>query len=220
MLTENEENTTFDRGWILRTRPPVDGAASARTLLLLHGWTGDENVMWIFTRHLSRNRWVYAPRGPIQADEGGYGWVPHTDTLPRLQDFSAAAQSLMQVVRHWQKDHAVTDKTIDIMGFSQGTAMAYAVAAQFPKEVNRIAALAGFLPQADPGANPYRVFAGKKIYIAHGTKDTTIPVELAQEAVRTLQSAGAQVTYCESDAGHKLSASCLNGLEAFLNSTE
>ena len=30
-----------------------------------------------------------------------------------------------------------------------------------------------------------------------------------------LEQAGAQVTYCEADVGHKVSADCLRGLENF-----
>ena len=52
---------TFD-GWTLRVR--ASDSPNPRLLLLLHGWTGDENSMWVFARGLSPNYWIVAPRAP------------------------------------------------------------------------------------------------------------------------------------------------------------
>ncbi|RPJ52081.1 MAG: hypothetical protein EHM21_01140, partial [Chloroflexi bacterium] len=88
--------------------------------------------------------------------------------------------------------------------------------AYHPQPVSHLVALAGFLPPDEPMPGRYSTLRGKKIYIAHGAKDETVPVVMAQEAARTLQALEADVTYCESDVGHKLSAECLRGLEDFL----
>jgi len=37
--------------WTLRIRRPIE--KPARMLLLLHGWTGDENSMWVLVRDFS-----------------------------------------------------------------------------------------------------------------------------------------------------------------------
>jgi len=42
-----------------------------------------------------------------------------------------------------------------------------------------------------------------------------IPVEQSRQAVAQLKQAGALVTYCESDAGHKVSKECLKAMELF-----
>jgi len=220
--TANEIFTVESQGWTLRASAP-EQPADAGPLVLLHGWTGDETVMWIFARKLAKHRWVLAPRGPVSAPEGGFGWLPHRTAggeWPILADFQTAADQVMAALPGWLEQagvpRAVQEKPLDLMGFSQGAAMALALAAFYPRQVERVAALAGFLP-APAGAVALTVFSGKKIYIAHGTQDETVPVSMAQESARILQSAGAQVTYCESDAGHKLSLSCAKGLEAFLS---
>lgn len=223
MPTEIEPYTTYERGWIVRVRPPRFSPESSgqerlqpRSLLLLHGWTGDENVMWVFTRNLPENYWIFAPRAPVPAVDGGYGWLPREEGFPNLADFQGIADALLDAFRHWaNRVHAPRDP-FDVMGFSQGAAMAYALAAYHPLPVKHLVALAGFLPPDNPMPGRYSELRGKKIYIAHGTQDETVPVTLAQEAKRTLQAAGADVTYCESEVGHKLSAECLKGLEEFL----
>lgn len=215
MPTGSEAYTIFDRGWIVRIQPAVE-TPSSRSLLLLHGWKGDEKVMWVFAHNLPRDSWYFAPRGPVQDEESGYGWLPHSGSLPPLADFEQPAHALMQAFLTWAKDTGAPVSPLDVMGFSQGAAMAYALAAYYPQQVHRIIALAGYLPVDAPMPGRYAALDGKRIYIAHGTRDETIPVQNAQEAVHILQTCGAQVTYCESDAGHKLSAGCLKGLSAFV----
>ena len=208
-------------GWTVRLQQPADHSVT-RALLLLHGWTGDETVMWIFTRKLAPNYWIFAPRGPVKAPGGGYGWTSH-DSADRysLASLEPVVHRLAQSIPVWMEQAGLPSSAanlpFDLMGFSQGAVMSFAVQAFYPERVRRVAALAGFFPAAGERADLLDSFQGKQVYIAHGTQDETVPVEKAQEAVRLLQQHGADVTYCESETGHKLSAPCLRGLEAFFN---
>jgi predicted esterase len=85
----------------------------------------------------------------------------------------------------------------------------------YPQRIARLAALAGFLPDLSP-ERPIPNLTGQQVYIAHGRKDETIPVERARAAAKLLQAAGAEVDTCETEAGHKLPASCFSGLTRFL----
>jgi phospholipase/carboxylesterase len=81
--------------------------------------------------------------------------------------------------------------------------------------VQAVAGLAGFLPV---GVHPFSedpALAGLPVYISHGNKDKLVPIAKAQEAVQLFDQAGAEVTFCESDVGHKLNANCFKGLEYF-----
>lgn len=174
--------------------------------------------MWIFAGKIPANSWIFAPRGPIQSSPTGYGWTPHADGLPGLEAFAGPAAALMGAFHSWRLQTGAPEEPPDVMGFSQGAAMAYALAAYYPDQVGRVIALAGYLPEAPEMPGRYAALRGKKIYIAHGTLDETIPVQLAQSAAQTLEEAGALVTYCQSEIGHKLSASCLKGLGVFAES--
>jgi phospholipase/carboxylesterase len=211
--TENEIYTIEQDGWIVRARRPEE-TDQPRTMLLIHGWTGDENVMWIFARKLPKNYWLFAPRGPIEA-AGGYAWLPHAGKWPSLDEFTQPAENLLQAFSRWAKAEGAPSETFDVMGFSQGAAMSFALAALYPDRVDRVMSLAGFLP-SEQEAGSFNGFSGKSVYIAHGEQDQIVPVQMAEEAVQKLQAAGAEVTYCASDTGHKLSASCLRGLEEFM----
>jgi len=57
--------------------------------------------------------------------------------------------------------------------------------------------------------------AGKQMFVAHGTQDNLVPMDRARASMALLEQAGARLTYCEAEVGHKVSADCLRGLEAF-----
>jgi phospholipase/carboxylesterase len=210
-----EASVVSQDGWTMRIRPGT--SLSGRLLVLLHGWTGDENVMWIFTRRVKPEDWIISPRGPVSSAGGGFGWFPSGDThVPRLLEIKPAIEQLLNMIDRWAQANLVKTKPLTLMGFSQGAMLAYAISLLFPHRVSGIAALAGYLPEKWLAENLQTSLAAKPFYIAHGTQDATIPVSYARQTVQLLKALGAPVTYCESDAGHKLSMNCLHGLEEFL----
>jgi phospholipase/carboxylesterase len=60
-----------------------------------------------------------------------------------------------------------------------------------------------------------RPLEGKPYFVAHGTRDEMVRIDRARESIATLEQAGAKVTYCEDNVGHKVSATCLRALAAF-----
>ena len=65
----------------MRIRPAT--VASPRLLVMIHGWTGDENSMWVFARRFSEQYWIIAPRAPHPADPQGFSWRPPQDVYKR-----------------------------------------------------------------------------------------------------------------------------------------
>jgi len=89
-------------GWTLRARPGKD---SKRFMLLIHGFTGDENSMWVFAQGLSPDCWIIAPRAPHAAEPGGFTWRPiHSPDFgkPSLDQLRAPAEALIQLVDAYQ----------------------------------------------------------------------------------------------------------------------
>ena len=60
-----------------------------------------------------------------------------------------------------------------------------------------------------------RPLEGKSFFVAHGTKDETVTIDRARASIALLEQAGAHVTYCEDEVGHKVSVKCLQGLKNF-----
>lgn len=206
--------TTFE-DWTLRFRPAQ--AKPARVLLMLHGWTGDEDSMWPFARNLPSNYWILAPRAPFTAVESGYSWrQPTTRGWPTLELMRPAATMLADLLERWGTANALDTSQVDVIGFSQGGAMSLVFALHYPQCVRRVGVLAGFAPIGTDALVPTRPLAGKRIFWAHGTKDEMVPVDLARESIKLIEQCGASVEYCEAEVGHKVSAECLRALEAYL----
>jgi len=120
------------KNWALRVR--ASQSASPRLLVLIHGWTGDENSMWVFTRGLSPDYWMMAPRAPHPAEPSGFSWRPPqpltlrraqgaADGRPSLEMLLPAAEALIRLVDEYSASVKLDALQFDLMGFSQGAAM-------------------------------------------------------------------------------------------------
>ena len=118
----NTHQMTYN-GWVMRVRHAAQ--EPARFLLLLHGWTGDENSMWVFASKAPEDVWIAAPRAPHAAEQGGYSWRtlhPGTWGLPTLNDLKPAADSLIRLVdeaesRQLNRDYRGKDRPTNVLSF-------------------------------------------------------------------------------------------------------
>jgi phospholipase/carboxylesterase len=199
--------------WTVRVRIP-DSPGPHPVLVLLHGLTGDEKVMWVFANRFPREYLILSPRGLFDTPLGGYAWHSFLKRWPELDDFGVAIDALSALLSA-DNFPSGTFSTISIAGFSQGAAMAYTYTLRHPQSVDRIMGLAGFLPGGVDDLILSQPLTGKPIFVAHGTQDEIVPVWRARQAVELLTRAGGIVTYCEDDVGHKMSAGCFKGLDSF-----
>ena len=212
----NTELISFDN-WTLHVRSSL--SKNPRLLVLIHGWTGDENSMWVFTRGLSPDYWMMAPRAPHAAEPSGFSWRPPqplTHGRPSLEALKPAADALIRLIDEYSASVKLDALQFDLMGFSQGAAMVNLMGMLYPHRVRKMGVLAGFVPSGLEELVSQRPLAGKNIFVAHGTQDQMIPIDRARASIDLLEQAGAQVTYCEDEVGHKLSVDCLRALENYL----
>lgn len=201
--------------WRLKTRLIEN---PSRVLFLVHGWTGDENSMWVFANRMPKDALLIAPRAPYvskHSDLAGYSWVEdRAEGFSSLGMFDPAVDAFDRLLNELAARFPAADfGSFGMTGFSQGAAFCAAFAMRHPEKVSRLAMLAGFLPEESQAALP--ALAGKPVFIAHGSKDETVPIERARAAREQLTVAGAEIRYCESEIGHKLGANCAAELESF-----
>jgi len=210
-------------GWTLRAR---SSQSPKRLLLLIHGFTGDENSMWVFARDLPPHYWMIAPRAPHVAETGGYSWrpLPSSDFgMPSLEQLRPSAEALIRLIDAYQSSvypepsrrARIEAGGFDMMGFSQGAVMCNVLAFLYPHRIRKVGILAGFVPSGLEALVSQRPLDGKPFFVTHGAKDETVTIDRARASIALLEQAGAQVNYCEDEVGHKVSVNCLNALKKF-----
>jgi phospholipase/carboxylesterase len=221
------------RDLVMKIQIP-DGGGPHPIMFLLHGWTGDEDSMWIFAPRLPDHYLMISPRGLYKSPLGGYAWHEHRSShWPAVDEFHTAVETLLDLLQADQGlQGAFADALMDanaaediltrsdfskvsLVGFSQGAALSYSFTLLYPELVHLLGGLAGFMPERVDELVDKKPLVGKKVFITHGTQDQIVPVDKARRSVDLLKRAGSDVTYCEQQVGHKLSASCFRALESF-----
>ncbi len=98
-----------------------------------------------------------------------------------------------------QAVHALIDREIErgipshkiiLAGFSQGGAVNYEAGLTYPKPLGGMVALSTYFPTFDTIVVNRDSQAALQILICHGTEDTVLPVNLARDSRRALESFG------------------------------
>ena len=213
----NFTETLLEDDFIVKVIHP--SVESNQVLLALHGWTGVETTMSIFTERIGNHFWVFQPRGFFPADPEGFSWVDHkSGKINAIQDFIRSAKRLHDIINPMIRRYCLPkNNTINLVGFSQGAAMSIAYSLAYPEEINKAAILAGFLPTETDVLPLPPGLSNINFFISHGTEDTVITIDKARKAVEYLNKSGAAISYCEGRGGHRVSAECFKDLSEFFN---
>ncbi len=211
----SEGTAVATSGLIHRVLEP-EGPGSYKTVVMLHGRSGNEDVMWIFAKTIPPGWLLVAPRGIKPDPAGGYDWRPRSqDEWPTLSQFDQAVDAVTRFIHALPRLYNANPEEIYLMGFSQGAATAYAAALRHPGLVQGIAGLVGFMPIACDAALEGSPLNDLPIFMAVGKRDPLIPIERAAGCAQTLYVANSRLEYREYDAGHKLNAAGLRDLQTW-----
>lgn len=215
MNDKNQPYLTKVDGWVFRIKEPSPPPLETKILLLLHGHLGNENAMWVLANPLPKGYILVAPRAPVKLGENQYSWHKIQPQWPAIDQYKRLTVQLLNTVDAWARDNVPEPSQYDVMGFSQGAVMAYALAILHPERINRVAAIAGFIPKNWKPQLDAESLKRTRFFIAHGTRDEIVPVKKARQASEWLKEKGADVSFCTAETGHKLSANCFKGLGEF-----
>ncbi len=177
-------------------------------VVLLHGRTGDESVMWVVAEALPSKGLTIAPRAPFPSADGGYSWEePLPAGKATFDEFGPAVAAVTTLLDRLEIERGLDRARMILVGFSQGAALAFAAARDERIRPQGIVALAGFLPDGDAAH-----LRGVPIFWGHGTLDTLVPIEQARSDVERLHRIGASVQFCEADVERRVGVECMRGI--------
>jgi phospholipase/carboxylesterase len=204
---------------LVRRERPVEEATGL--LVLHHGRGTDEGDLLPLGDMLdpARRLHVVAPRAPFRLQgSASYHWyvVPRVG-YPDPETFHASYESLSALHDElWTTTGIPPERTV-LGGFSMGAVMSYAtgLGPERPRPAG-ILALSGFVPAVEGWQPDLAGRAGLPVFIAHGTRDPVIGVELARSARSLLEGAGLAVDYHEFAGGHHVDPQTLDEASRWL----
>ncbi len=201
----------FDRpSFVSLVREPSVPSPRPPLLVLLHGVGADELDLLPVADALDPRLLTVSLRAPYEAEPMGYAWYAldwrTTPPTPRLDQAEASRAALAAFLPELAARTGCDPERVFLFGFSQGAAMALAVALTRPELLRGVvvhsARVLPFLEQPERRAAP-EALARLDALVLHGTEDDVIPVA-AGRAVRALLQPllGERLTYREHEAGH------------------
>lgn len=204
------------------TRPPSVATERPPVLVLLHGVGADERDLLPLAAHLDPRLLLVSLRAPHVYPVMGHSWfdidwstAPPTYDLAQAEESRAAVEALLaDLARRHDADPARTF----LLGFSQGGAVALAVALTRPDLVRGVVVHSGrLLPDLRTRAASAAALSRLDALVLHGVDDPVLPVERGREIRDFLQPLlGERLLYAEHDAGHEVTPASLDDVRWWL----
>jgi phospholipase/carboxylesterase len=203
--------------------PPGDGPHP--TILALHGWGASaHDLLGLAPVIQGGTSMMLCPQGPLAFEIGegflGFGWFELSAVRPpTAADIERAGDAVRAFLDTALQRYPIDRRKLIVMGFSQGGVLAYDLVLRQPERFAGLVALSSWLPKelaesipAQPGLENLPAF------VAHGTRDTMIPIARAQESRETLIKRGLGLTYREYEMEHGIAPEALRDLVEWMDS--
>ncbi|MFY0481273.1 alpha/beta hydrolase [Flavobacterium sp. PLA-1-15] len=193
-------------------------------ILLLHGYGSNEQDLFSFASELPEEYFIISARAPYDLQYGSYAWyaINFDADENKFSDHDQARTSrdiIANFIDELIENYPIDKENVTLIGFSQGTILSYAVGLSYPKKVQRIVALSGYLNEEIIKENfQENDFSNLKMFISHGTVDQVIPVDWAKKAPSALEKLGIKTVYKEYPVGHGVAPQNFFDLKNWLES--
>lgn len=213
---EYKTNDILINSYYFHIKEPVE-SVSDQIYCLIHGWSGNEKSMEIFSSAIPGDSLIIFPRGPLLIGQNKFGWTDvRNDQRPNFDDYARLSTGLMRSLQELTRTIQTPSKAgnFNLIGFSQGAAMSAVLSILYPQMFNKVALLSGFLP-SNPPVLKRETLSTLKYYIAHGTQDQLVDFERSIKLKNYLEDYAAETRFCQEDLGHKIGTSYLKNLKLF-----
>ncbi len=198
---------------------PIDAnePGSHPALIFLHGRGTDEDDLLGLTPYFDPHFLIASVRAPYRFQYGGYTWfdVDEKGTV-NIDQLLNSRDSFFRWLDDFQQKYPVDSSRLFLFGFSMGAMMSLTISLSSPKRFKGIIAHSGLLPQHEQLTYLWNDIGGLSFFIAHGSQDPIVPVELGRQAHARLAQANANVLYREYPIQHAISDESLSDISIWL----
>ncbi len=189
------------------------------TIVALHGRGTDSADLLPLIESLELDDvLVVAPHAPLPFNPwSGFAWYDLSQQwVPNPRTFNTSLQLLRRFLAESKGGYPLDPQRLILLGFSQGAVMAYAAGLLEPSSIRGIVALSGYIPHRSGLPLQLHNLNGLAAFVAHGTHDEIIPVQLGRESAELLKKAGADLLYREYPMGHEVREETVRDLGAWM----
>jgi phospholipase/carboxylesterase len=212
---------------MLQTVEQETGVSPQWAVIWLHGLGADGNDFAPIVPELVRPGWPalrfvfpHAPVRPITINNGVpmRGWydIVGMDFRSRA-DMDGVRASVVELDALTQReiDRGIPAERIFLAGFSQGGAVILTAALQRTAPLAGLIALSTYLPEAETAA---RIDGAVQVpvFMAHGTQDPVIPLQVAEHTAATLRTLGVEVQWQSYPMAHQVCGEEISALGDWL----
>lgn len=179
-------------------------------LLLLHGYGSNEMDLFSFANELPSNYYIVSAKAPYNLGYGSYAWyaINFDANQNKFSDNQQAISSrdlIVQFLDELVANYPIDANQINLLGFSQGAILSYAVALSYPNKIAKILGLSGYFNEEIIVKNyKNNDFSKLAIFASHGTEDQVIPIEWARKTAPILETLKIRHAYNEYPMGHSI----------------
>jgi len=186
---------------------------SARTVLALHGTGGDEHDLVPLARTLFLEASILSPRGKVSERGANRFFKRFAEGVFDLEDLRLQTDALAEFVAQSGQKYGFDIRNVWALGYSNGANIAASLLLQRPALLAGAVLLRAMTP-FEPMVLPD--LTGKRIFLAAGRFDPTVPVADVQNLARLLQESGAEVELRFQNAGHDLAREEIEAARAWI----
>ena len=203
-------------------RESKDSVAKSPLLILLHGHGSNENDLFSFSSQIPENWIVVSVRAPYKLSENSYRWYDVKMVNEKIsinpEEEEKSRKKLLQLIESLGKKYKVNTRKIIVAGFSQGANMSSAISLTEPEKIAGFGVFSGrFVDELKPYISSSVSLKSLKCFLAHGNKDSMLPITYARENQQMLQSLGIPVTFSEDAVAHSISTKQFGEFLQWLN---
>ena len=188
----------------------MSGGGPKQIVLLLHGYGSNGADLISLAPHWQRNlpdALFLAPNAPQRLSNlsSGYQWWPLSAFTPQALALGAAsaAPAIEAFIDRKLKQYGLTEASLAIVGFSQGTMMALHVGLRRPRKVAAIIGYSGMLTGGQELS--HLPITKPPVLLIHGSADPVVPVAALHAAKMELEHLGIDVTaHISPGVGHSV----------------
>jgi len=181
-------------------------------VIMLHGYGSNEDDLFSFANHIPGNYKIISLRAPYSLPYGGYSWYDiSSDDLEakKIKIGVEQAKSSISKIKDFVKNQLPKKYSFDIekiclIGFSQGSALSYALSLNNPDLFKNVIALSGMISMQLIDEN-HKDYSNLNYFCSHGIQDQVISVNYSRESIEWLKSKNITHVYKEYDMTHSVS---------------